>query len=138
MTAFELNARLAGDTYAVKKLDLCAVRLMKDANYPWLVLIPQKADLIEIIDLSPEDRAVLMEEIAVTSQCLRDVAGCGKLNIGALGNQVSQLHIHVIGRNASDPAWPGPVWGAAPATKYDPADRDHLIASLYERLPFPT
>lgn len=130
MTGFSLNPRLEGDSFPVIDLGLCTVRLMKDANYPWLLLVPRKPDLVEIIDLSEADQQQLMREIALSSQVLRTVTGCEKLNVGALGNQVSQLHVHVIARFQKDSAWPGPVWGAVPPTPYEDADADHLIDKL--------
>ncbi len=134
MIPFDLNARLAGDSLHVADLPLCAVRLMKDANYPWLLLVPRKADLIEIIDLDRADRAQLIEEIALASEALRATTDCEKLNVGALGNQVSQLHVHIVARNRNDAAWPNPVWGAAHAVAYEPQTRADLIAALADRL----
>ncbi|MGQ3355078.1 MAG: HIT domain-containing protein [Phreatobacter sp.] len=132
--AFSLDSRLAADTLAVADLPLSAVRLMNDATYPWLVLIPRREGAVEIIDLSPEDRVQLMEEIAAVSDVLRAMTRCDKLNVAALGNMVPQLHVHVIGRFAGDPAWPGPVWGKAPAQPYAEAPRDGFIAALRARL----
>jgi len=130
MTFFDLNPRLEGDSLPVLDLPLSTVRLLKDANYPWLLLIPRKPDLVEIIDLDDADQQQLMREIALTSRVLRDVTVCEKLNVGALGNQVSQLHVHVIGRFRDDAAWPGPIWGAAPVKPYDDAADEHLIGRL--------
>ncbi|POF34027.1 HIT domain-containing protein [Roseibium marinum] len=130
MSFFNFNPRLEGDSYPVADLPLCAVRLMKDANYPWLMLIPRKQDLVEIIDLDDADQQQLMREIARASKVLRSVINCEKLNVAALGNQVSQLHVHVIARFRDDAAWPGPVWGAVPAQHYDPEKADDLIEQL--------
>lgn len=99
---------------------------MKDANYPWLLLVPMKNDLVEIIDLRDSEQAQLMREISMVSAVLRSATNCEKLNIGALGNQVSQLHIHVIGRFREDTAWPGPVWGAVPSKPYE-KDKEHAL-----------
>jgi diadenosine tetraphosphate (Ap4A) HIT family hydrolase len=132
MTFFNINARLEGDSHFVADLPLSAVRLMKDANYPWLLLIPRKPDLVEIIDLEENDQLQLMREIALTSQVLRNVTDCEKLNVGALGNQVSQLHVHVIARFRDDAAWPGPIWGAAPFEGYEPERVDTLIDQFRE------
>ncbi|NRG16561.1 HIT family protein [Rhizobiales bacterium] len=134
MIPFDINPRLAGDTYHVADLKLCAVRLMKDANYPWLILVPRKPDLIELLDLEAPERAELMEEIALASEALRETTDCQKLNVAALGNQVPQLHIHIIARHQDDPAWPGPVWGAAKPVAYDSGERDRLISELSDRL----
>lgn len=134
MTFFNLNPRLEGDSLFVADLPLCAVRLMKDANYPWLLLVPRKQDLVEIIDLEEADQQQLMREIALASACLRQVTDCEKLNVGALGNMVSQLHVHVIARFREDAAWPGPVWGVVPALAYEPDKVESLIDRLREAL----
>ncbi|WP_299809161.1 HIT domain-containing protein [uncultured Roseibium sp.] len=130
MSFFNLNPRLEGDSYFVADLPLCAVRLMKDATYPWLMLIPRKQDMVEIIDLDEQDQQQLIKEIARASKVLRSVINCEKLNVAALGNQVSQLHVHVIARFRDDAAWPGPVWGAVPAQPYEPEKADDLIEQL--------
>ncbi|ALV29881.1 HIT domain-containing protein [Pannonibacter phragmitetus] len=134
MIRFDLNPRLEGDSLHVTDLPLCAVRLMKDANYPWVLLVPRHSDLIEIIDLSEEDRLQLMREIARVSEALRAITACEKLNVGALGNMVSQLHLHIIARFHEDPAWPGPVWGAVPAKPYEPGVAEDLINRLRAEL----
>ncbi len=131
---FSLDSRLAADTLAVADLPLSAVRLMNDATYPWLILVPRREGAVEIVDLSPADRGQLMEEIATVSGVLRAMTACDKLNVAALGNMVPQLHVHVIGRFAGDPAWPGPVWGKAPAQPYADAPREGFIAALRARL----
>jgi diadenosine tetraphosphate (Ap4A) HIT family hydrolase len=133
-SAFALDPRLAADTLAVADLPLSAVRLMNDATYPWLILVPRREGAVEIVDLLPEDRVQLMEEIAAISDVLRAMTRCEKLNVAALGNMVPQLHVHVIGRFAGDPAWPGPVWGKAPAQPYAEAPREGFIAALRARL----
>lgn len=132
MTSFSLNPRLEGDSLPILDLPLCTVRLMKDANYPWLLLIPRVSDLVEIIDLDDADQVQLMREIAAASQVLRKATDCEKLNVGALGNQVPQLHVHVIGRFRSDPAWPGPIWGAVPPVPYEPDAAEQLINRIAE------
>ncbi|QCK85701.1 HIT domain-containing protein [Phreatobacter aquaticus] len=130
----DLDARLAADSVPVADLALCQVRLMNDATYPWLLLIPRRPGAIEIIDLSAADRATLMNEIALVSGMIRDMTGCDKLNVAALGNMVPQLHVHVIARFQGDPAWPGPVWGKVPPSAYAEASRDSLVAALIARL----
>ncbi|WP_417668394.1 HIT domain-containing protein [Roseibium sp.] len=134
MIAFDINPRLEGDSRPVVDLPLCAVRLMKDANYPWLLLIPRKQDLIEIIDLQPLERIVLMEEVGQVSEALKAVTDCEKLNVAAIGNVVSQLHVHIVARFRDDPAWPAPVWGAVPSIPYDGDRANALIARLQDAL----
>lgn len=118
--SFELHPRLAANTSFIADWPLCRVLLMEDARYFWLVLVPRREGVSEITELSPQDRAALMEEAARAGRIIKD---SGKLNIGALGNLVPQLHLHVVARQPGDPAWPGPVWGHSPAVPYDDAAR---------------
>ncbi len=120
MTDFALHPRLAADTVPVGDLPLCRVLLMDDARFPWLILVPRRPGLREVHDLPAAERAVLIEEVAAASRALDADARPDKLNVGALGNVVAQLHIHVVARFAADPAWPGPVWGSGPAQPYGP------------------
>jgi len=129
-SAFKLNTSLSADTVFVASLDLCDVRLMNDANFPWLVMVPRLPDAIEIVDLEPETRHTLVDEIARASEVLRQATGAEKLNVAALGNQVAQLHVHVIARFREDAAWPGPVWGAVPRTHYSQEDRVAMVEKL--------
>ncbi|UPG96104.1 HIT domain-containing protein [Luteibacter aegosomatissinici] len=115
---FELDARLAGDTVVVGDLPLCRVLLMRDQRFAWLVLVPRHAGLVEVADLAEADRAALWREVDQAGAALRTVAPCDKLNIGALGNIVRQLHVHVVARVEGDAAWPGPVWGSGKAEPY--------------------
>ena len=103
---WQLNAQIARDTAPVGDLALCRVQVMNDATYPWLMLMPRRAGVIEIIDLDEPDRAVLMTEISAVAAALKKITGCDKLNIGAIGNLVPQLHIHIVARRRGDPAWP--------------------------------
>ena len=125
---FRLHPRLEADTAFVADWPLCRVLLMNDARYPWLILVPRRADSVEITDLGSDDRGLLMAEMARAGVVVRGFHGVAKLNIGALGNLVPQLHIHVVGRQAGDPAWPGPVWGHSPPTPYESVARDARIA----------
>jgi diadenosine tetraphosphate (Ap4A) HIT family hydrolase len=125
-----LDQQLASDTVPVGDLALSRVLLNEDANYPWLILVPRRAALREIIDLGTDDRARLMEEIAHTSEALKSITACDKLNIAALGNVVAQLHVHVIARFKTDAAWPNPVWGKAERRSYEPAERARLLAAM--------
>ncbi len=115
---FVLNQRLKDDTVEVLSLKLSLVLLMKDRSFPWLILVPKPENIREIHELSAKDRAVLMEEMSLASKVIEMLYKPDKINIGALGNVVPQLHIHVIGRFRTDRAWPGPVWGTGPAEPY--------------------
>ncbi len=130
MPSFDLDPRIAADTLPVSRLALCEVRLMRDANYPWLILVPARPGLIEILDLDEADRRTLMEEMAAAAITLRAAVACEKLNVAVLGNSVSQLHVHVIARTSGDAAWPRPVWGAVPAKAYSAGAAEALAASL--------
>lgn len=127
---FELDSRLAGDTVFVADWQLCRVLLMDDARFPWLVLVPRRAGVSELDDLGENDHTRLMHEIRHAMKTLRGVVECNKLNVGALGNIVRQLHVHVVARREGDAAWPGPVWGHGPAHHYLPEARDKLLADL--------
>lgn len=136
-TDFVLDPRLAADTHLVTSLPLCDVRLMNDARYPWLILVPRRTGLVEITDLTDADQASLWREINHASIALRSASPCEKLNVAALGIIVRQLHVHVVARNHGDATWPGPVWGHGKAVPYEPAASDALIGYLRNALPTP-
>lgn len=127
---FELHPRLAADTREVTRLPLCRVLLMNDRRFPWLILVPARADIREIHQLAPADRAALVEEIAAVAQAMETLHKADKMNVAALGNQVPQLHVHVIARFTADPAWPNPVWGRGTAEAYAPVQMDRTIAAV--------
>jgi diadenosine tetraphosphate (Ap4A) HIT family hydrolase len=126
--SFALDPRLAADALPIGDLELSRVLLMNDARYPWLILVPRRAGLSEIVDLDAVDRATLVEEVAAAAEFLRRLPGVDKLNVGALGNVVRQLHVHVLGRAVGDPAWPGPVWGVGAPRAYASDAAEALIA----------
>lgn len=128
--SFALDPRLEADSLAVIELPLSSVRLMRDANYAWLVLVPRQAGATELIDLDAGDQLRLVGEIAAASRALRISVPCDKLNVAALGNVVAQLHVHVIARRHDDPAWPRPVWGAVPAASYPAGEAEALGARI--------
>ncbi len=130
-----LHPQLAQDTVRVGDLALCRVLLINDANYPWLLLVPRRPDIGEIMELTAADQSQLMGEIMQVSRVLKAITVCDKLNIAALGNVVPQLHVHVIARSKGDAAWPKPVWGAVPPRAYDQTTQRQLIGLLREQLP---
>ena len=134
MTGFELHPQLAADCHRVGDLPLSRVLLLNDRRYPWVVLVPRRADMREIYQLSPVDRAQLFDESCRVGEWLMDRFGGDKLNIGALGNLVPQLHIHHIVRRVDDPAWPGPVWGHSPAEPYPEIELTDRLLCLREAL----
>src|ERR1700744_5632691 len=111
MSDFTVDPVIASLTHTLADWPLCRVFLYNDSRYHWGLLVPRRAGAIEMCDLSVEDPRLLVAEIVRLSDLIRPLPGVGKLNVGNLGNMVPQLHVHVIGRFAGDPAWPGPVWG---------------------------
>ena len=133
-SAWSLHPQLKTDTIDIGDLPLCRVLVIKDANYPWLLLVPRRADAVEIIDLDEVQQAQLMTEIARVSRALKEVTRCDKLNVAALGNLVPQLHVHIIARRASDAAWPRPVWGVMPPLPHDAEEVQNFIGALRRRI----
>jgi len=131
---FALDPRLAADTIAIGDLALSRVLLMNDARYLWLILAPRRDNLSELFDLDGADRAVLMEEIVAVSRALIASPGVDKINVGALGNIVRQLHIHVVARRFNDAAWPGPVWGAGAPRRYETQAAQAIVQEFRETL----
>jgi diadenosine tetraphosphate (Ap4A) HIT family hydrolase len=130
---YELHPQLAADTHPLATLELCELRLMDDANYPWLILVPRVPNARELVDLDAAQRHQLTDEIDLAARLLRDGFRPHKLNVAALGNLVPQLHVHVIAREENDPAWPAPVWGRVAARPYPPemlVERVRLLRSL--------
>jgi diadenosine tetraphosphate (Ap4A) HIT family hydrolase len=117
---FEIDPAFLTTSEPLGDLALCHARLQNDARYPWIVLIPRVAGAVELEDLAGPDLAALMAEVLAAGRAVRALdAPVEKLNVGALGNVTRQLHVHVVGRNVGDPAWPGPVWGHSAAKPYD-------------------
>ncbi|MEO6925577.1 MAG: HIT family protein [Rhodanobacter sp.] len=135
--AFALDLRLAADTRLVASLPLCDVRLMNDSRYAWLVLVPRRSYLIEITDLTDDDQTELWREVTLAGRALRAVAPCDKLNLGALGNIVRQLHLHVVARCEGDAAWPGPVWGHGKPQPYSELALQERLAALRDAFEAP-
>ena len=133
-SVWSLHPQLAKDTVPVGDLTLTRVLLANDANFPWLILVPRQPGLTELIDLEENAQVQLLGEVADAARVLKSITACDKLNIAALGNQVPQLHVHVIARQHSDAAWPKPVWGVAPPATYNPVIRNCLIAALQRGL----
>jgi len=125
---FQLDARLISDSLPLLDLELCSLRLMNDCRFPWLLLVPRRADCVEILDLDEDDQHLLWAEIRQVATALREIVQPDKLNIAALGNVVVQLHVHVVARFRSDDAWPAPVWGVGQARPWDQGGRELILA----------
>ena len=132
--AWSLHPQLEKDTINIGDLPLSRVLVINDANYPWLLLAPRRAGVIEIVDLDEVAQAQLMTEINRVARALQDVTKPDKLNIAALGNVVPQLHVHIIARRRSDAAWPRPVWGAVPALAHDAQEVEAFIGALRRKI----
>jgi diadenosine tetraphosphate (Ap4A) HIT family hydrolase len=127
---WSLHPQLEQHAETIGDLALSRLLVSRDANYPWLLLVPRRPGASEIIDLGAADQRQLMTEIATVSGALKTLTACDKLNVAAIGNMVPQLHVHIVARRRDDPAWPKPVWGAAPPRNWDPAALEHLVATL--------
>jgi diadenosine tetraphosphate (Ap4A) HIT family hydrolase len=132
--AWSLHSRLKEDTIDIGDLPLCRVLVIKDANYPWLLLVPRRHEAVEIIDLDEVEQAQLMAEVSRVARALKEITKCDKLNIAALGNMVPQLHMHVIARRSSDAAWPRPVWGVVPPLAQDAEEVQNFISALRRKI----
>ncbi|MGX1102370.1 diadenosine tetraphosphate (Ap4A) HIT family hydrolase [Bradyrhizobium elkanii] len=131
---WSLHSQLKKDTIDIGDLPLCKVLVIKDAHYPWLLLVPRRDGAVEIIDLDEVAQAQLMTEITRVSRALKEVTKCDKLNVAALGNLVPQLHVHVIARRTSDAAWPRPVWGVMPPLAHDAEEVQNFISALRRKI----
>ena len=132
---WHLHPQLADDTHPLAQFALCEVRLMDDANHPWLILVPRVAEARELTDLDAAQRHLLTDEIDLAARLLRNAFRPYKLNVAALGNLVPHLHVQVIAREQDDPAWPAPVWGRVAARPYPPEMLVERVRRLSAHLP---
>src|SRR3990167_895547 len=132
---FSLDPRLQQDTLTVGDLPLCRLLLMNDAQYPWFILVPRRADVSEVFDLDAADQLALWQETTTLASVLKDGFAADKMNVATLGNMVSQLHMHVIARTREDAVWPAPVWGKSPAQPYSAAQLAGVLSKLRVLLP---
>lgn len=131
---FVLDSRLVQDTFPMGDFPLCRLLLSNDSNYPWFILVPRRASISEVFELEPVDQLRLWQETTVLAERLKEVFEADKLNVAALGNVVSQLHMHVIVRRRNDAAWPAPVWGRHPAVPYTEEQVDAIREKLKQVL----
>ncbi len=135
MTGFVLDPRLDADTHAVTQWPLSRVLLMNDARYPWLILVPARADIVELTDLSLDDQLQLHRESMALTGFMKHRFDADKMNVASLGNVVAQLHVHHVARYNHDEAWPAPVWGRGTSVAYTVDAADALLASLRSEMP---
>jgi diadenosine tetraphosphate (Ap4A) HIT family hydrolase len=134
METFSLHPQLEQDTFGIADLPLSRLLLSTDANYPWLLLVPRRPGAIEIFELTDADQAQLTLEVSRVARALKTVTLCDKINVAAIGNVVPQLHVHIVARRRSDPAWPRPIWGMVPPRVYAASERERLVASLLHHI----
>lgn len=127
---FKLHPQLAKDCQTICHSPLCQILLMDDCRYPWIILVPKRADVTELHRLDDKDQIELIADISRISSAMEDLFQPDKLNIGALGNLVPQLHIHIIARYKTDITWPGPVWGIGDAVRYAPDKLSEQLETL--------
>lgn len=132
--AWTLDTRLAADTHPLLSWPVCELRLMDDSRWTWLVLVPRVAGARELLDLEPAVRAQVREELDRAALAVRSACRPDKLNVAALGNVVAQLHVHVLARFHSDPAWPRPVWGVGERVPYTEAALAGQLGRLRQAL----
>ncbi len=130
---WSLHKQLAADTAPVGDLALSRLLAINAADYPWLVLVPRRANVVELADLG-SDAFPLMAEIGVVSLALKNLTGCDKINVAAIGNVVPQLHIHIVARRVSDPLWPKPVFGVSPLRRADEAEFARFVAKVRKKV----
>ena len=124
---FELDSRLAADSVVVGDLPLCRALLARDANYPWVILVPRREGISEIYQLNDGERAALMAESCQVAEAMAREFDADKMNVANLGNVVPQLHLHHVARFEGDAAWPGPIWGACSAKPYEPQALEAMV-----------
>jgi diadenosine tetraphosphate (Ap4A) HIT family hydrolase len=134
LSEFRLHSQIAADTISICDWPLCRVLLMNDARFPWIILVPRRAEVSELIDLTELDRVALMDEIARASTIVRSWAamrgGCDKLNVATIGNLAPQLHIHIVARRRTDSLWPQAVWGRGEPLRYARDELKTMVAEL--------
>ena len=131
-TSFSLDSQLEADSLPVAESELCLLRLLNDVRYPWLLLIPKRAGVSEIFELSEAEQVQLLRESSAVAAALHHEFSCDKINVAAIGNIVRQLHLHHVVRRIGDPAWPAPVWGHSPRVPYDDSGFAEIVRKLRE------
>lgn len=134
MSEFVLHSKLEADTFEIADLEVSQLLLMNDARFPWLILVPQVSDMRDLHNLPKDHYQVVTREIAHVSQILQTLTQAHKMNVGALGNMVPQLHIHIIARQTDDAAWPAPVWGVGEAQPYRQDAAARFIQQIANKL----
>ncbi len=131
---FQLDKTLEADSLLMGRFELSYLLLMNDSHYPWFTLVPRRADVTEIYQLCDADQKLLWQESKILSRVIMDYFSGDKLNIAAIGNIVSQLHLHHVVRFKQDATWPKPIWGQLPMTRYSNENAQRVISGVSKRL----
>lgn len=132
MNYFKVDPALEQDSFLIADMELSKLYVKNDKDNPWFVLIPRKANASEMVDLTHEEQCMLMEEVTIVSEFLKHYYRPTKINIGALGNIVRQLHIHIIARYENDQAWPQALWGTTPEVFFEPFELENIKSNFQE------
>lgn len=127
---YHLHPTLAADTVHLGQLTLCDVLLMNNSNYTWLILVPRRADIKEIYELSEKDQHLMLKEMNHVAAQLATYTKAHKINMAAIGNQVEQLHLHIVARHRYDALWPKPIWGNTTPNPYSLQQQQELMLDL--------
>lgn len=131
---FQLDKTLKADSLIMGHFKLSYLLLMNDSKYPWFTLVPRRPEITEIYQLSASDQALLWQESNMLSRAIMEHFSGDKLNIAAIGNIVSQLHLHHVVRFENDSVWPKPIWGQLPMTRYDDENAQEIISIISNQL----
>ncbi len=132
MNNFSVDPELEKNSFHIADLELSKLYVKNDKENPWFVLVPRKSSAVELMDLTHEEQCVLMEEVTIVSCFLKDYYKPNKINIGALGNIVKQLHIHVLARYEDDRAWPQALWGTTPSMYFEDFELENIKSNFQE------
>lgn len=127
---FELHPSLAKKNFVID-LDLCRVLLEDESHYPWIFLVPRRANVSKMMDLKQQDQLQLLKELDEAQKIIWDLFNPKQLNVAAIGNKTPQLHIHIIARYENDPAWPQTVWDHAVRSAYTKEKKENIVKLLY-------
>jgi diadenosine tetraphosphate (Ap4A) HIT family hydrolase len=132
MKNFVVDPKLEENSFLIADLQLSKLYVKDDKENPWFVLVPKKMNATELTDLNHEEQCILMEEVTIVSEFLKNYYNPDKINIGALGNIVRQLHVHVLARYESDRAWPQALWGTTPSLHFEQVELENIKSNFQE------
>ncbi len=132
MKNFVVDPKLEENSFLIADLQLSKLYVKDDKENPWFVLVPKKMNATELTDLNHEEQCILMEEVTIVSEFLKNYYNPDKINIGALGNIVRQLHVHVLARYESDRAWPQALWGTMPSLHFEQVELENIKSNFQE------